>query len=855
MTVGPDTSDLAHAYAQTYRGPHGGAEPSAAEAAETAAPAVVPALVAAQERLARRRRAGETIVEVYQSGDPDGIGPALQIVTDQAAMLMDSVTVLLHRLGVAYVALMHPTVLVRRDAGGTLLDVRPAARDTAGEGDGVLEETWIHIQLSPTVNQRALAEAVRLLPMVVADARQVAQDSAALSSTMLTLAHDLASDDGIRFPGLDRMDVSYLLRWLDSNYILLGSQRCTVSGGVAVADESSRLGVARLRDEVLPPLSKPGETVVLAQATMPSFLRYGAYPYIVAVREEGARGEAVEHRFVGLFTVAAMNANVLDIPLISRRVQEALAISRDDPRHPGQLVLDIMQTIPRSELFALSAGQLVDIADAVIDLGSRRRALLFLRSDPLGHFVSCLVYLPRDRYTTAVRLAMQDILVREFGGASIDYAARVSESPWAVVHFTVLLPDDPAPLDLTEATRTWGDRLLGSVQTGAIEAGIAEHYADALPEEYKQFVKPFEAIADIGIIEGLQPNSVRLQMEPGDEKTSAGEAYLTWYLAGVSASLSKLLPMLQCMGVEVLEERPFKVVRPDGLTVWIYQFMFRPETTVPHLAPDEWDDVTTRFTEAVTAIWDGRIEADRFNELVLRAGLTLQQVMLLRAYAKYLRQAGFPYSQSHIESVLLENTGIGGQGPGRQGRGACRGGRYRCVGQPGHRPGAAGLRLDDRGHPADELLRHRPGLGAGAKRTVRQAESGAHHRASTAAAQVRDLRLLPSCRGGASPVRPGGPRRPALVGPPRGFPDRGPGPGQSAGGQERRHRPGRRQGRVRGQTATGAHRGSGRRPRRLPRRRCRLLPVVRRRPAGPDRQRRSRQRPRRRPAGCGPPRR
>jgi glutamate dehydrogenase len=576
--------------------------------------------------------------------------------------------VLLHRLGVAYVALMHPTVLVRRDAGGTLLDVRPAARDTAGEGDGVLEETWIHIQLSPTVNQRALAEAVRLLPMVVADARQVAQDSAALSSTMLTLAHDLASDDGIRFPGLDRMDVSYLLRWLDSNYILLGSQRCTVSGGVAVADESSRLGVARLRDEVLPPLSKPGETVVLAQATMPSFLRYGAYPYIVAVREEGARGEAVEHRFVGLFTVAAMNANVLDIPLISRRVQEALAISRDDPRHPGQLVLDIMQTIPRSELFALSAGQLVDIADAVIDLGSRRRALLFLRSDPLGHFVSCLVYLPRDRYTTAVRLAMQDILVREFGGASIDYAARVSESPWAVVHFTVLLPDDPAPLDLseanrtriqdllTEATRTWGDRLLGSVQTGAIEAGIAEHYADALPEEYKQFVKPFEAIADIGIIEGLQPNSVRLQMEPGDEKTSAGEAYLTWYLAGVSASLSKLLPMLQCMGVEVLEERPFKVVRPDGLTVWIYQFMFRPETTVPHLAPDEWDDVTTRFTEAVTAIWDGRIEADRFNELVLRAGLTLQQVMLLRAYAKYLRQAGFPYSQSHIESVLLENT-------------------------------------------------------------------------------------------------------------------------------------------------------------------------------------------------------
>ena len=308
------------------------------------------------------------------------------------------------------------------------------------------------------------------------------------------------------------------------------------------------------------------------------------------------------------------------------------------------------------------------MAGAVIDLGSRRRTLLFLRTDRLGHFVSCLVYLPRDRYTTAVRLAMQKILLRELGGESIDYAARVSESPWAVVHFTVLLPEgaEARTVDtseansariqdlLTEATRTWADRLLGSVPTGVFEAGIAEHYADALPEEYKQVVKPVEAIADISIIEGLQPDSVQLQMEPGDVDR---EIFLTWYLGGCSASLSQLLPMLQCMGVEVLEERPFHVIRPDGLRVWIYQFKIRPEASIPQSASGgDWEATATQFTEAVTAIWDGRVEVDRFNELVLRAGLDWTQVMLLRAYAKYLRQAGFPYSQSHMESVLLENT-------------------------------------------------------------------------------------------------------------------------------------------------------------------------------------------------------
>src|SRR4029450_5362878 len=117
---------------------------------------------------------------------------------------------------------------------------------------------------------------------------------------------------------------------------------------------------------------------------------------------------------------------------------------------------------------------LLPMAMAVVALGSRRRTLLSLRAAQLAHFVSCLVYLPRDRYTTAVRLEMQDILVRELGGESIEYTARVSESPWAVVHFTVRLAAGSHPADvdtsllnesriqnlLTEAARTWGDRLI-----------------------------------------------------------------------------------------------------------------------------------------------------------------------------------------------------------------------------------------------------------------------------------------------------------------------------------------------------------------------------------------------------------
>ncbi|WP_024448398.1 NAD-glutamate dehydrogenase [Mycolicibacterium iranicum] len=666
---------LIPAYLATYRGPHGGAP--GAEAAVTGPlrrhggdTVNSPALVAAQLRLGSRRAPGETNVAVYSADNSGGFGPALQIVTDNATMLMDSVTVLLHRIGVAYTAIMNPVFRVRRGTTGELLEIAAASEATVVDG---VDETWVHVQLANSVDRRALDEAERLLPRVLADARQVARDSTDMGAALRILAAELDSDTGRRFPSPDRKDVAALLRWLaDGHFVMLGYQRCHVRDGEATVDAASRLGVLRLRQDVLPQLTNKDELLALAQATIPSFLRYGAYPQIVVVREQSPDGDdaaAIEHRFVGLFTVAAMNANVLDIPLVSRRVNDALAMAHRDPSHPGQLLLDIIQTIPRSELFALSARGLLDMAMAVVDLGSRRRTLLFLRADPLAHFASCLVYLPRDRYTTAVRLEMQDILVRELGGVSIDYAARVSESPWAVVHFTVKLPEGPRKNEidvseeneariqdlLTEAARTWGDRLLGSVRAGGpIDQSTAEHYASAFPEVYKQAIPPDHALNDIAIIEELQDNSVKLVLADGDE---AGVSHLIWYLGGRSASLSQLLPMLQSMGVVVLEERPFTVTRPDGLPVWIYQFNVSPHQGIPE-APSgpEREATAERFADAVTAIWHGNAEIDRFNELVLRAGLTWQQVAVLRAYAKYLKQAGFPYSQSHIETVLNDNA-------------------------------------------------------------------------------------------------------------------------------------------------------------------------------------------------------
>jgi glutamate dehydrogenase len=672
FTQGADIpSWIPAAYIASCRGPQdGGSDPAAAApAAIDPARLVTPAVLDAHLRLGQYRPAGESCVAVYPADDPAGFGPALQVVTDHGSMLMDSVTVLLHRLGVFYTAIMTPLFEVHRGPTGDLLSVEPQPEGRSR----FVGEAWIHVQLVASVDRKALAEVELLLPKVLADVQRVALDAATLIATLADLAADVDSNAGDRFAAPDREDVAALLRWFgNGNFLLLGYQRCKVHDNLVTGDGTSDLGVLRDRTGSRPRLTDADKLLVLAQARVGSYLRYGAYPYAIAVRED-VGDDIIEHRFVGLFTVAAMNADVLEIPTVSRRVREALMLAESDPIHPGQLLLDVIQTVPRSELFTLGAEQLLAMAKAVVDLGSQRRALLFLRADRLQYFVSCLVYVPRDRYTTAVRLQIEDILVREFGGTRLEFTARVSESPWALMHFMVRLPEEdpthtvvPVPVDvseanrlriqslLTEAARTWADRLVGAAAAGVIVRADAEHYATAFSEAYKQVMTPADAIADIGMISELTDGSVKLVFSERDEQ---GVAKLTWYLGGRPTPPSQLLPMLQSMGVVVLEERPFTVDRPDGLPVWIYQFRISPHPTIPVADTQADRDANAqRFADTVTAIWQGRVEVDRFNELVMRAGLTWQQVVLLRAYAKYLRQAGFPYSQSHIESVLNDHS-------------------------------------------------------------------------------------------------------------------------------------------------------------------------------------------------------
>src|SRR5699024_450995 len=143
----------------SYRGPHVDAPETGQQLSDSAvidrvaAAVVTPALLRAHLRLAQHRPPDATPVAVYSADAAGGFGPALQVVTEHGAMQLDAVTVLLHRLGVAYLGIMTPVFTARRDWAGELLSVEPAtSARSPGDVPGVTE-TWIHVQLSPSIDR------------------------------------------------------------------------------------------------------------------------------------------------------------------------------------------------------------------------------------------------------------------------------------------------------------------------------------------------------------------------------------------------------------------------------------------------------------------------------------------------------------------------------------------------------------------------------------------------------------------------------------------------------------------------------------------------------------------------------
>ena len=536
--------------------------------------------------LARVRRPGELKVHVYtpniEEHGWESEHTVVETVVDDMPFLVDSVSMEVTRSGSAIHLVIRPIMRLRRDGEGRLLEV------DAEDGQ---PESLIHVEIDRQTSPEELELLRDGLCRVLGDVRAAVEDWPAMREHVRDVAEEVSAAP---VDPDERAEARDLLEWMDDgHFTFLGYREYEIlteeGEDVLRAASGSGLGILRATDErpisvsfaQLPPevrrLAREKNPLSLTKANSRATVHRPAYLDYVGVKRFDAYGEVSgERRFLGLYTHTAYSASPWEIPVLRRKAQRVVERSGLlKGSHDHKALLDILETYPRDELFQISEDGLLETALGILHLGERRRVRLFVRRDAFDRFVSCLVYLPRERFSTENRQRIQDILQQAFGGTSVDYTTRVTDSVLARLHVVVYtkqgaIPDyDVAEIEarLAAATRAWTDDLRDALpeQLGEQRAGpLFERYGDAFPGAYREDFSARQAVFDIERIERLDPDgdlgkSLYVPLEPTLD-------HLAFKLlrSGQPLLLSDVLPLLENMGVRVSDERPYEVQPPSA---------------------------------------------------------------------------------------------------------------------------------------------------------------------------------------------------------------------------------------------------------------------------------------------------
>ncbi len=402
--------------------------------------------------------------------------------------------------------------------------------------------------------------------------------------------------------------------------------------------------------------------LVLTKLSSVSRVHRPAHIDYIGIKRVNNKGEIIgEDRFIGLYTSAAYNLNPMSIPVLRQKIQAVQKRSGlTKLEHDLKVLKNILETYPRDELFQTRVDDLYDAAIGILQIQERPIVRLFIRRDPYGRFFSCLVYVPREIYTTKIRIKVTKILKKNLRAISEpQFTTSFSESILARIHFIVPVENaediqfnqNKLEKMLQRATRSWEDTLKEALikEFGENQGKrLSERYANRFPIAYQEESAVTIAVNDIKHMESItESNALSMQLYRSNDDSSDRIRFKLFY-RDKPKPLSDVIPMLENMGLNIIGEKPYKIKPQDGAERWISDFVMR------HPDGDnlKLDKVKDKFQQAFTRIWFEDAENDGFNRLVLAASLDWREIAMLRAYAKYMWQIGSSFSQSYIEETL-----------------------------------------------------------------------------------------------------------------------------------------------------------------------------------------------------------
>ncbi len=601
----------------------------------------------------------------------------IEIVHDDMPFLVDSVAGELNRRGLTVHLVIHPILRVGRTTTGTVKKLA----DTASPA-----ESFMHAEIEEQTSRDTLVELEQAIAAVLDDVRTSVADWPSMCERALGVVDELK-----QLPReLDHSAVAEAIafvEWIaDHHFTFLGYREYDIAGdagaehmrvvpgGLGILRDPERdvfenwRELAQLPADVRAFIQAPTPLMV-TKANQSSRVHRNVQMDVIAIKKFDAQGKvAGERMFAGLFTSAAYSRSPTAIPLLRRKIDGVIARAEFPPAsHDGKALAHVLETYPRDELFQISDDELFTNAMGILHLQERQRTALFVRRDPFERFVTALIYVPRDRYNSNLRKRFGTLLDHALNGTITAYEPHVAtDSALARVLFSIATEPGNIPsfdieqieATLIEIARSWTDKLRAAlVDAKGEEAGLRlyRRFGEGFSPGYEEVTTPVVAVHDLEMAEeACAQGSLSINLYRHIED-AANVTRLKLYALNEPIALSDVLPMLEQMGLRVLGERPHLLSAGDsGNSIWIHDLKMQSRDG----APIDVGAIREAFHAAFARIWSGDVEDDGFNSLVLKAELEWRDIIVVRAYCKYLRQARIAFSQEYMEQTLGSNPGL-----------------------------------------------------------------------------------------------------------------------------------------------------------------------------------------------------
>lgn len=633
--------------------------------------------------MSRERKQSQPKLKIY---NPKGAASELRktvidIVCDDMAFLVDSVAAEINKNDLLISILVHPIVFPKYSKEGELEDVK-----SYGEKSD-LRQSHIHIQINSVLAPTSAAELEKGLYVVLQDVYHTNKDWRLMLQKLRQSSEDLAASR-TKYPLKETQKYCAFLDYLfENNFTLLGYREYqfleTKDGLKSKTVKGSSLGL--LHDEVVPAYISETEEglprnlqelrrslppVSISKTNRLATVHRRVPMDAVAIKTYDDEGRVSgEKLFLGLFTSVTYSRSVSDVPYLREKVEEVVSLSNlVEGSHDRRTLRHILEKYPRDELFQIDNDELLKICLNIIRLQERQRIALFMRQDSFGRYISCLVYVPRDRFGTALRLEMEDILKREMNGVCTNFYTTLDDSVFARVMYIIKISQkNPPKINakrienlLRDCGQTWSEKLTQALAEEYKDekkiTDLGHKYGLAFPVSYTSNHRPRQAVFDIEKIEcALRTNRLKLDLYRPHEMDKKSLC-LKIYHPSSPITLSDVLPILENMGLRAIAELPYEI-KPHGVehSIWIHDFLLEAQDINETVSIREVKD---HFEEAFTRVWYNEMENDSLNKLVLSVGTDWRENTIVRAYVRYIQQIRYPFSRNYVEKALTENSAI-----------------------------------------------------------------------------------------------------------------------------------------------------------------------------------------------------